>query len=105
MARRAVTVLRQEAVDWDELPSGGRSEAGGTDVWVATGDRTGDGRSAERDGAVYTLVSEQVAGRWDCVALVDELPEADDDSAVEDVLDRARDACRDPRRHLHLALR
>jgi anti-sigma factor RsiW len=83
-----VTVLRQEgSVDWDELPQGRRSEAGDTEVWVAiaAGPAT---VVAERDGAVYTLVSVQVpvAG---LLVLVERLPDGDDDS----VLSRARNAC------------
>jgi hypothetical protein len=83
-----VTVLRQEgSVDWDELPPGRRSQAGDTEVWVAIATVPAT-VIAERDGAVYTLVSVQVpvAG---LLALVQRLPDGDDDS----VLSRARNAC------------
>ena len=87
-----VTLLRQEgSVDWDDLPGGVRSDVGDTEVWVASGDGPAT-VVAERDGAVYTLVSDEVTAVA-LVAMVDELPEGQPDSTLDALVDQARDAC------------
>jgi anti-sigma factor RsiW len=88
-ADSSVTLLRQDgSVDWDALPDGTRSDVGGTDVWVSTGDGVTT-LIADRDGAVYTMVSEELSPAG-LVALVEGLPSGDGGS----ILTRARNACR-----------
>jgi hypothetical protein len=83
-----VTVLRQDgSVDWGDLPDGVRSEVDGSDVWMAVGDGPAT-VIAERDGAVYTLVSDGLAAAG-LAAMVAELPAGETDGFRS----RARDAC------------
>lgn len=89
---RPVAVARQDGeVDWDELPTGVRSEVDGIQLWVAIGEGPAT-VVAERDGAVYTLASDEVSAVG-LLRVVEELPEGEDESTVEDFVDQARDAC------------